>query len=265
MSKVRSVFYLQLLGVVLALGLAFWLVRSYPVLRYIAQAQGVVAGMGTLGLLIYPSLYAACNVLLLPAGTLALGSGLFFGLWRGFAVNVAGNLLGAAVSMALSRRFGRGWIRRALLRRPKWAALDEAVGREGWKIIFLSQLIPFAPSSLLNYLFGVTRVRMRTALFWSALGQVPTMFVYAYLGTFARFGIGLLRGTARPGVVESLTWSGGLLLTVVATVGLARISVRLLAEAERKAAGPTVPPDRLPIAMAPSAPVPDPAVLEQAF
>ena len=130
-------------------------------------------------------------------GTLALGSGLFFGLWRGFAVNVAGNLLSALAAMALSRRFGRGWIRRALLRRPKWAALDEAVGREGWKIIFLSQLIPFAPSSLLNYLFGVTRVRLRTALFWSALGQAPTMFVYAYLGTFAKFGIGLLRGTAQ--------------------------------------------------------------------
>jgi uncharacterized membrane protein YdjX (TVP38/TMEM64 family) len=261
MSKVHRAFFLQLFGAVVAIGVAVWLVRTYPVLRYITQAQGTVAGLGWFGMALYPVLYAACNVLLLPAGTLALGSGMFFGLWGGFAVNVAGNVLSAFVSMALSRRFGRGWIRRALLRRSKWAALDEAVGREGWKMIFLSQLIPFAPSSLLNYLFGVTRVRLRTALFWSALGQVPTMFVYAYLGTFAKFGIGLVRGTVQARVPEYFTWAGGLLLTVIATVGLARISTRLLAEAEAHGKTPAPLPEKPP---EPAAEIP-PAVLEQAF
>jgi uncharacterized membrane protein YdjX (TVP38/TMEM64 family) len=235
MSKLKRLLGLQFLGAALAIGLGLWLVRAYPVLPWLAHAQACVAGLGWRGALCYPLIFAACNVLLLPAGTLALGSGLFFGLGWGFALNVAGNVAGAAFAIGFSRRFGRGWIRARFLRRRKWAALDEAVAREGWKIIFLSQVLPFAPSSLLNYLFGVTKVPFRTALLWSALGQMPTMLLYAYLGTFAQFGLGVLRGGPLPPVLDFLAWGGGLAVTVAATTGLTRLTLRLLAEAERKA------------------------------
>lgn len=235
MPKLKRLLGLQFLGAALAIGLGVWLVRVYPVLPWLAHAQAYVAQLGWRGALCYPLLFAACNVLLLPAGTLALGSGLFFGLGWGFALNVAGNMASAALAIGFSRRFGRGWIRDRFLRRRKWAALDEAVAREGWKIIFLSQVLPFAPSSLLNYLFGVTKVRFRTALLWSALGQLPTMFVYAWLGTFAQFGLGVLRNGAHPPLLDLLAWGGGLALTVAATTGLTRLTLRLLAEAERKA------------------------------
>ena len=138
--------------------------------------------------------------------------------------------------LSLGRRLGRGWIRGRLLRSAKWAALDEAVGREGWKIIFLAQLIPFAPSSLLNYLFGVTRVPFRTALFWSVLGQVPTMVMYAWLGTFAQFGLGLIQGSTHPRLLDYAAWTGGLGLAVLGIAGLSRLGGKLLREAEAKSA-----------------------------
>jgi len=65
-------------------------------------------------------------------------------------------------------------------------ALEPAVAREGWKIILLSQLHPLFPTSLLNYLYGLTRIRFRTCMLWVAIGQAPGLFLYAYVGTLGQ-------------------------------------------------------------------------------
>jgi len=227
---------MQIGGLAAVIGGALLLSRSSPLLHYVTRAQQLMAGMGTLGGALYPLLFAACNVLLLPGGVLALGSGLFFGLWWGAALNIAGSTLGAAIAFTISRYLGRDWVRSHFLRNRKWAALDEAVAREGWKIIFLSQVHPLAPSSLLNYLYGVTRIRFRTCILWVALGQAPGLFLYAYLGTLAQLGLRLLRGATHPHWYEYLFWFGGLAVTVLVTMALGRLALRLLAEAEAQGA-----------------------------
>ena len=236
MARVRRVFLLQLAGAAALIGLLAWLSRHYPVLEWITRAQHHIAGMGNWGGAVYPLFYAACNVLLLPAGTLGIGSGLFFGLWWGFFLNVAASVMGAAVSFSISRWAMRGWVRERFLRKHKWAALDEAVEREGWKIIFLTQVHPLAPSSLLNYLYGVTRIPFRTCMLWIAIGQAPGAFLYAYLGTLVQLGLRLLRGESNPRPVEYVLWIGGLLLAAIVTTLLSRLALRLLAEAEAKSA-----------------------------
>jgi uncharacterized membrane protein YdjX (TVP38/TMEM64 family) len=241
MMRIKRVFYLQFLGLVAAAVFVFWLVRHYPVLGWIGAAQKHIAEMGVLGALLYPLLYALCNVLLLPGGVIAMGSGLFFGLWWGTGLNVAGNVIGAAISFFISRKLGRGWIERRMLQHDKWAALDEAIGREGWKIIFLSQVHPLFPTSLLNYLYGVTRIRAGTCLLWIALGQAPGLFLYAYLGTLAQLGLRLWRGQTHPVAQEYVVWIGGLVLTIIITTALGRIALRLLNEAEQAAMAKTVP------------------------
>ena len=243
MSKVKRALYLQLAGLVLVAALAAWVARHYPVVHYISALQRRVGAMEFWGGVLYPALFAACNVLLLPGGVLAVGSGLFFGLWWGFFLNLVGNTAGAAVSFFLSRKLGRGWVAKKFMRQRKWAALDEAIARDGWKIIFLSQVHPLFPSSLLNYLYGVTRIRFRTCMLWVALGQTPGLFLYAYLGTLAQHGLRIWQGKSHPHLWEYGVWLGGLALTFGVTTALARLALRLLAEAERagKHDAPPVP------------------------
>jgi uncharacterized membrane protein YdjX (TVP38/TMEM64 family) len=247
-SKIKRALYFQLAGLVLAVGVIVWLNRHWPVGEIVGQLQRQVAARGVGGAALYPLLYAACNVLLLPGGVLAMGSGLFFGLWWGFALNLLGNVLGAAGAFFISRQLGRGWIARRFLQHPKWAALDEAIARDGWKIILLSQLPPLSPVSLLNYLYGITRIRPGTALLWVAIGQTPSMFLYAYLGTTAQHGLSIWRGLAHPSTLQYAIWIGGLLLTLAVTVALGRIALRGLAAAERAAtpAPPLPTPPRSP-------------------
>ena len=235
MSQVKRAVTIQLCGLFLAAIFAAWLWQRFPVVDLVVRAQRRIGAMEFWGGVLHPLLYAACNVLLLPGGVLAIGSGLFFGLWWGFLLNVAGNVLGAAIAFLLARKLGRGWVARKFLRHRKWATLDEAIAREGWKIIFLSQVHPLFPSSLLNYLYGVTRIRFGVCLLWVALGQAPGLFLYAYLGTLAQFGIKLLRGQTHPAPLEYVLWIGGLVLTLLVTTLLARLALRLLAEAETSA------------------------------
>lgn len=234
MQRVRRALLLQLAGAGAAVVFVVWLSRHYPVLAWVTQAQEHITEMGRWGGVLYPMLFALCNVLLLPAGTLAIGSGLFFGLWWGCLLNVAASVMGAAASFAVSRWLGRRWVRRHFLRHRKWASLDKAVAREGRKIIFLTQVHPLAPSSLLNYLYGVTRIPFRTCMLWIAIGQAPGAFLYAYLGTLAQHGLRLLRGQSHPRPIEYFIWIGGLLLAIVVTTALSRLALRLLAEAEEK-------------------------------
>ncbi len=252
MSKIKRAFYFQIAGLVLAAAAVVWVARHYPIVSYIGQLQQRIGAMELWGGVLYPLLYAAGNVLLLPGGVLAIGSGLFFGLWWGFFLNVLGNVAGAAVSFFLSRKLGRGWVAKKFLRHRKWAALDEAIARDGWKIIFLSQVHPLFPSSLLNYLYGVTSIRFRTCMLWIALGQTPGLFLYAYLGTLAQHGLRIWQGKSHPQMWEYAVWTGGLVLTFAVTAALGRLALRLLAEAERTANRNSPPHRTRPLEAAPA-------------
>jgi uncharacterized membrane protein YdjX (TVP38/TMEM64 family) len=172
-----------------------------------------------------------CNILLLPGGILCVGSGFFFGLWWGFLIVLIGNAIGAAVSFALSRSVGQHWFRRKLSRNATLRALEPAVEREGWKIILLTQLHPLFPTSLINYFYGLTRIRFWTYMFWASVGRTPGLFLYVYLGTLGQFGLNMARGKTHPRVVEYWTWGGAFVMTGLLLVVLSRMALKTIRRA----------------------------------
>jgi uncharacterized membrane protein YdjX (TVP38/TMEM64 family) len=241
MSKFSRAIATQLAGLALLGGAIIGLTRLLPIVEWISQAQARLAEMQLWGAILYPFLFAVCNILLLPGGIIAMGGGLFFGLWWGTFLVLAGNLIAAAFAFGVSRTLGRGWLERKFGKSRRWRVLDAAVRREGWKIIFLSQVHPLFPTSLLNYLYGVTSIRFVTCLFWITVGQLPGLFLYAYLGTLAQLGIKLARGQTHPFPHEYTVWLGGLLLTIAVTTALGHLALRLLKEVEREMENPAQP------------------------
>ena len=255
MLEVRRAVFVQVAGLlIVSLGL-FLISRFMAVADILAAVQERVMHLGAWSAVCYPLLYACCNVLLLPGGFLSVGGGFFFGLWWGFLIVLVGNVAGAAISFFISRWIGRRWLRRKLMRNATLEALKPAVDREGWKIILLSQLHPLFPTSLLNYLYGLTRIRFRTCMLWVAVGQAPGLFLYAYLGTLGQLGLNLVRGKSHPRGVEYLIWGGGLAASVIILMMLGRIALRLLQEAEsaaRAEAEATVDPNLVVVNSLPS-------------
>src|SRR5438105_6291924 len=127
-----------------------------------------------------------------------------------------------------------------LSRKQTFVALESAMGKDCWKIVLLSQLHPLFPTSLLNYLYGLTQIRFRTCMLWVAIGQAPGLFLYSYLGTLGQLGLNLARGKTHPRAIEYLLWLGGFASAALVLVFLGRIALRLLQEAERHAGAPRI-------------------------
>jgi uncharacterized membrane protein YdjX (TVP38/TMEM64 family) len=228
MSKKRRAFYIQLGGLAVSIALLLVLSRFFPVVNLIAATQRRVMNWGVWGAMCYPLLFALCNVLLLPGGILSVGSGFFFGLWWGFLIILAGNVIGAALSFGLSRGLARRWLMQKFSGNPTLRALEPAVEREGWKIILLSQLHPLFPTSLLNYLYGLTRIRFGTYMLWVSVGRIPGLFLYVYLGTLGQYGLNLVRGETHPRLVEYWIWGGAFVLAALLLLLLSRIALRAI-------------------------------------
>jgi uncharacterized membrane protein YdjX (TVP38/TMEM64 family) len=239
MLSVRRMIFWQAVAVVCAIALAVTLSHFFPIVSFVAALQERVMGWGVWAAICYPLLFAACNILLLPGGVLAVGSGFFFGLWWGFVIVLVGNAVATAVSFALSRFVARHWFQRKLSRNTTLTALGPAVERESWKIILLSQLHPLFPTSLLNYFYGLTRIPFGTYMLWASIGRVPGLFFYAYIGTLGQFAVRIMRGRSYPRIVEYWIWGGAFITTVLLLVVLGRVAYKAIRTSSMGASGQT--------------------------
>ena len=228
MSKARRRLYLQVTGALLVIGLFLIASRFFPMVDLVGRLQELVMHWGAWTALCYPLLFALCNLLLLPGGILSVGGGFFFGLWWGFLLVMVGNCIAAAISFVVSRSIGRRWLGRKLSGDPILGKLGLAVEREGWEIIFLSQLHPLFPTSLLNYLYGLARIRFGTYFLWTTLGRAPGLFLYTYLGTLGQFGLNVAKGKSHPRLIEYWTWGGAFITTAALFIVLTRIALRTI-------------------------------------
>ena len=89
----------------------------------------------------------------------------------------------ATLAFVLGRTVARGWIARRIAGSPRFAAVDEAIGENGFRIVLLLRLSPLFPFNLLNYALGLTRLSLRDYVVASALGMLPGTILYVYLGS----------------------------------------------------------------------------------
>jgi uncharacterized membrane protein YdjX (TVP38/TMEM64 family) len=224
----RRALNFQLIAFVLVVTFMLLLSRFFPVMETISLIQQRVMHWGKWSAICYPLLFALCNLLLLPGGILCIGSGFFFGLWWGFFIVLVGNIIAAAAAFAIGRSVGREWFRKKVSQHERLRALEPAVEREGWKIIVLSQLHPLFPTSLITYLYGLTRIRFRTYMLWVTIGRIPGLFLYAYLGTLGQYGLNLAQGKTHPRIVEYWVWGGAFVISALILIVLSRIATKSL-------------------------------------
>ncbi len=153
-------------------------------------------------------------------------------LWWGFFIVLLGNSIAAAISFGLSRWLGIRLIKKRESTNQMLQVLQRAVERDAWKIIFLSQLHPLFPTSLLNYLYGLTRIRFRQFMLWTTIGRAPGLFLYTYLGTLGQLGLNLARGKTHPRIVEYWTWGGAFVATALLFFVLTRVALKAIKESE---------------------------------
>jgi uncharacterized membrane protein YdjX (TVP38/TMEM64 family) len=125
----------------------------------------------------------------------------------------------------------RGFIERRIAAHPRFAALDRAVGRQGFKIVLLTRLSPLFPFNVLNYAYGLTRVSLRDYVLASWMGMLPATILYVYLGSAAKSLADVSAGRVEGGAGQTVLFFLGLAATVVVTVYISRLARRELSRA----------------------------------
>ena len=196
----------------------------------LGETSGQLDQLGPWAPAAYVAAHAMATMLLLPASVLTVAGGALFGLLRGTLLTLAGATLGASVAFLVSRHLARRLMEPRLARNPRFAAIDQAVLRDGLKIVFLLRLAPVLPAGLLNYTLGLTRVRFRDYLL-ACIGMAPGALLYTYCGKVVGDVLMAAAGAREPHDVAY--WSVlalGFFATAVASVVVTRTARRALAE-----------------------------------
>ena len=190
-----------------------------------------VESLGSIAPIAFIVLYNVATVLLIPGSVLTLGSGILFGLFWGSIYVFFAATLGATLAFWLGRNVARDWVSEKISAYPKFAAIDKAVAKEGFKIVFLTRLSPLFPFNLLNYAFGITQVSLKDYVLGS-VGMIPGTILYVYigslLGSIAQIG---MKGATLDPQTQKLQWIAkivGFVATIAVTVYITRIAKKAL-------------------------------------
>jgi pyruvate/2-oxoglutarate dehydrogenase complex dihydrolipoamide dehydrogenase (E3) component/uncharacterized membrane protein YdjX (TVP38/TMEM64 family) len=231
-SAARAVKLIVLVGILSALVAAFWLL---PLKQFMAAVLEWTQGLGAWGPVFVVAFYVVATVFFLPGSVLTLGAGFLFGVPLGLATAWTGAVVGACAAFLVGRTFAREWVARKVSGNPKFNAIDEAVGREGFKIVFLLRLSPVFPFNLLNYSLGLTKVSFKHYALASMIGMLPAGLMYVYFGSAARSIADVAAGNVESGIAGQIFFWIGLVATILVAGFVTRLAKKSLKSVETAA------------------------------
>ena len=187
----------EILAVLLrSAGLAVMLWALYMVSRLMRDTIDLngmiqfVKASGPIGPLLYCVTYLVGPTLLFPASALTMAGGALFGPVWGTAYTIFSATAGATVPFLITRRFGRKPLERMVSKFDNFDAMfkkfESSVEAEGWKYVAFTRLVTLFPFLLLNYAFGLTKIRLSTYVWASFLFMLPGSFMFTYMGYAGR-------------------------------------------------------------------------------
>ena len=219
-------FVLILIGTVVAAG-----VTLLPTKELLSRFLELASGLGIWGGVLVIAFYVIACLLFIPGSLVTLGVGFLFGVVWGTVIVSFGSTLGSTAAFLAGRTLAREWIERKVATGVRFQAVDRAVGQQGFKIVLLVRLSPLFPFNLMNYAFGLTRVRLRDYVAASWIGMLPGTVMYVYLGSAAKSLADLAAGRVEGSTSQRILFGAGLVITVVVAVLVTRIARRALREA----------------------------------
>jgi len=194
---------------------------AFPVPDWIRALTNWVEQLGPAGVVVFIGVYAIATILLFPGWIFTVAAGLLFGLAGGTAAALSGATLGAALAFLVARYLVRDSVQKFAKSNPRFQAIDQAIGENGWKIVGLLRLNPLIPFNISNYFYGITAIPFWQYVLVSAIGMLPGALLYAYLGAVGKATLG---AESLPSTGHYLLLSIGLAATVAGTIIITRLA-----------------------------------------
>lgn len=173
---------------------------------------------GIKGYLGFILIYIVSTIMMLPGSPLTFTAGALFGFWKGLVIVSIGSTIGAGCAFLVSRYLARNFVKRKFLNNERFKSIDSGINEEGFKIVILARLSPVIPFFLLNYAFGITKIRFSHFLTASWIGMIPGTMVYVLMGSM---GSAMISG--KKSLLEWVLLGTGIIATIFVTLLISRI------------------------------------------
>jgi len=213
---------LKIVGGLVGLALLVTVGREVPAL--LPRFTQWVASLGAWGPLAFIAGYSIAPVIFAPAFLLTIAAGAIFGFVKGVIYVMIGATIGATFAFLTGRYLARQFVEGLLTRDPRLLLIDRAVERNGFRLVALLRMSPAVPFVLLNYVLGLSRVRLVDYVA-ASIGMLPVVAMYVYTGKVAGDLATLASGAAQPkGTMYYAMIGLGFLATVAVTIFVTRIA-----------------------------------------
>jgi len=169
---------------------------------------------------VFSLFFAGGTLFAIPGSAMTLIAGLFFKPLTAVGVSTLGSTLGGGAAFLIARNLAREDLARWASRSQRFRKLDRMTEKHGAWIVAMLRLMPLSPFSVLNYAFGLTRVRFWEYLLWSCLCTLPNTLFFV-LG--ARVIMRTLRERQMPWTLVGLLAG----VTLLLALGMAFVERRL--------------------------------------
>src|SRR6185436_16911617 len=168
--------------VLVVLAALFLVLRWIQRTGFLDRSLQWIQQLGPWAPLVFIVLYVVTVIFFLPASILTAGGGFIWGMAQGSVYVLIAATIAANITFLLGRHIARNWVTHRMESQPRFKALDEAVARDGWKIVALIRLAPVFPFSITSYAFGLTRIPL-WEYFLANFAMIPGTLMYVYFGS----------------------------------------------------------------------------------
>ena len=217
--------WLSRLAIVALLAGSVVMFRTLPVVEWISDLESWARARPIGGPLVYIVVTVISVVALTPGWIPMALAGLLFGFLPGLVYALFAVTIGAALALLVGRTLARRWVERRIAGNERMLALDDALEDQAFTIVVLTRVALVIPFNMLNYAYGLTRVRPGIFVAATAVGMLPIVAMYAYLGSVAEDIGAVFAGNAKLDV--DAAWIAGVAVVVIAIViAIVRRAVR---------------------------------------
>lgn len=169
----------------LLLGLLGFLLCHYLPCQLLFDQPALVsylhmAGREAIGLFLVAHVLA--TAVGLPGTLLVVSGGAVFGLIWGTVLSTIGATLGAIVAFYLARSLLRHRIEHQLGQHKAMQKLNHMVSCHQFHCVLAVRFAPISPFNLVNFLFGLTPIGLKSYAIGTFLGIIPGTAAYTWLG-----------------------------------------------------------------------------------
>ena len=126
--------------------------------------------------------YILLTVFGIPGTILTVTGGLVFGLVWGTIWSVIGATAGAIAAFCAARYCLRNWAKNKFQQHHRLQCFEEAVTKMPLRFVLAVRFAPISPFNIVNFLFGLTPINLKTYSVGTFFGIIPGTLAYTWLG-----------------------------------------------------------------------------------